>query len=148
MKKSTTKMATRLITTDAVVDSPTPLAPPVVVCPQPHEMVAITAPNDRAFADMMAISPDSRYLAAESMMAFFDEVFSECAHSGVEQVVMCMPHRGRNNLLTCMLNYPPGLMFRKLRGKYEFPEEFRGTGDVLSHLTSSTDLRYWKRVGR
>jgi hypothetical protein len=70
MKKSTTKMATRLITTDAVVDSPTPLAPPVVVCPQPHEMVAITAPNDRAFADMMAISPDSRYLAAESMMAF------------------------------------------------------------------------------
>lgn len=79
---------------------------------------------------------------AETMMAFFDEVFSQCAANDVEQVVMCMPHRGRNNLLTCMLNFPPSLMFRKLKGKYEFPDEFRGTGDVLSHLTSSTDISY------
>ena len=79
------------------------------------------------------------------MMAFFDEVFSQSSKKGIEQVVMCMPHRGRNNLLTCMLNYPPSVMFRKLKGKYEFPDEFRGTGDVLSHLTSSTDLRYADR---
>jgi len=79
---------------------------------------------------------------AETMMAFFDEVFTQCALNDVAQVVMCMPHRGRNNLLTCMLNFPPSLMFRKLKGKYEFPDEFRGTGDVLSHLTSSTDLSY------
>lgn len=79
---------------------------------------------------------------AETMMAFFDEVFSQCGSNDVEQVVMCMPHRGRNNLLTCMLNFPPSLMFRKLKGKYEFPNEFRGTGDVLSHLTSSTNLSY------
>ena len=32
--------------------------------------MAITAPNARALNDMMPMSPDSRYLAAESMMAF------------------------------------------------------------------------------
>ncbi|PNI40186.1 DHTKD1 isoform 6, partial [Pan troglodytes] len=34
------------------------------------------------------------------------------------------------------------LMFRKMRGLSEFPENFSATGDVLSHLTSSVDLDF------
>jgi len=66
--KSTTKMATREMTTEAVVDSPTPLAPPVVVCPHPQLMVAITPPNDSPLAHITMISDVSKYFAAESRM--------------------------------------------------------------------------------
>ncbi|XP_062849359.1 2-oxoadipate dehydrogenase complex component E1 [Trichomycterus rosablanca] len=77
---------------------------------------------------------------AESMMGFFLELFRFAAKSGVTDVVMGMPHRGRLNLLTGLLHFPPELMFRKMRGLSEFPENSPAIGDVLSHLTSSVDL--------
>lgn len=33
-------------------------------------------------------------------------------------VVICMPHRGRLNFLTCMLKFPPVIMFKKVRGLF------------------------------
>lgn len=51
-----------------------------------------------------------------------------------------MPHRGRLNFLTGMLNFPPEKLFRKLRGFSEFPNNVIVSGDVISHLVSSTDL--------
>ncbi|XP_072528397.1 2-oxoadipate dehydrogenase complex component E1 [Salminus brasiliensis] len=77
---------------------------------------------------------------AESMMGFFFELFRSAAKSGVTDVVMGMPHRGRLNLLTGLLRFPPELMFRKMRGLSEFPEHSPSIGDVLSHLTSSIEL--------
>ncbi|MBN3302804.1 DHTK1 dehydrogenase, partial [Amia calva] len=79
---------------------------------------------------------------AESMMGFFHELFRLCANSGVTDVIMGMPHRGRLNLLTGLLQFPPELMFRKMRGLSEFPENSPSIGDVLSHLTSSVDLDF------
>ncbi|XP_040199327.1 probable 2-oxoglutarate dehydrogenase E1 component DHKTD1, mitochondrial isoform X1 [Rana temporaria] len=79
---------------------------------------------------------------AESMMGFFHELFKVCSFSGVTDVVLGMPHRGRLNLLTGLLHFPPELMFRKMRGLSEFPENSPAIGDVLSHLTSSVDLDF------
>ncbi|KAM3926433.1 2-oxoadipate dehydrogenase complex component E1 isoform 2-T2 [Leptodactylus fuscus] len=79
---------------------------------------------------------------AESMMGFFHEMFKMCSFSGVTDVVIGMPHRGRLNLLTGLLQFPPELMFRKMRGLSEFPENSAAIGDVLSHLTSSVDLDF------
>ncbi|KAI1888053.1 hypothetical protein AGOR_G00181090 [Albula goreensis] len=79
---------------------------------------------------------------AESMMGFFYELFRLAAYSGVTDVIMGMPHRGRLNLLTGLLQFPPELMFRKMRGLSEFPENSPSIGDVLSHLTSSVDLDF------
>ncbi|XP_056596526.1 2-oxoadipate dehydrogenase complex component E1 [Triplophysa dalaica] len=79
---------------------------------------------------------------AESMMGFFDELFRSAAYSGVTDVVMGMPHRGRLNLLTGLLQFPPELMFRKMRGLSEFPENSPSIGDVLSHLTSKVELDF------
>ncbi|PSN50780.1 putative 2-oxoglutarate dehydrogenase E1 component DHKTD1 [Blattella germanica] len=78
---------------------------------------------------------------AESMMGFFLEFLNTASKSGVEQVIMCMPHRGRLNLLTGMLQFPPAQLFRKLKGISEFPEHVKATGDVPSHFTSSVDLK-------
>ncbi|XP_046401730.1 probable 2-oxoglutarate dehydrogenase E1 component DHKTD1, mitochondrial [Ischnura elegans] len=79
---------------------------------------------------------------AESMMGFFSETFKLAAKDGVEQIIFCMPHRGRLNLLTGMLKFPPEALFRKLKGHSEFPEGAKGSGDVISHLTSSVDLNF------
>ncbi|XP_010619657.1 probable 2-oxoglutarate dehydrogenase E1 component DHKTD1, mitochondrial, partial [Fukomys damarensis] len=79
---------------------------------------------------------------AESMMGFFHELLRMSAHSGVTDVIIGMPHRGRLNLLTGLLHLPPELMFRKMCGLSEFPEHSMATGDVLSHLTSSVDLDF------
>lgn len=51
-----------------------------------------------------------------------------------------MPHRGRLNFLTGMLNFPPEKLFRKLQGYSEFPDNVITTDDVISHFVSSTDL--------
>lgn len=79
---------------------------------------------------------------AESMMGFFHELLKLSAYSGITDVIIGMPHRGRLNLLTGLLQFPPELMFRKMRGLSEFPENVLATGDVLSHLTSSVDLDF------
>lgn len=79
---------------------------------------------------------------AESMMGFFYELFHQSAHSGVTDIVIGMPHRGRLNLLTGLLKFPPELMFRKMSGLSEFPDTSPAIGDVLSHLTSSVELDF------
>ncbi|KAM3870535.1 2-oxoadipate dehydrogenase complex component E1 [Diretmus argenteus] len=79
---------------------------------------------------------------AESMMGFFYKLFHQSNHSGVTDIVIGMPHRGRLNLLTGLLKFPPELMFRKIRGLSEFPENSPSIGDVLSHLTSSVELEF------
>ncbi|CAG0884050.1 unnamed protein product, partial [Darwinula stevensoni] len=77
---------------------------------------------------------------AESMFAFFLEIFAKANQYGRQRVVLAMPHRGRLNLLTGMLHFPPVIMFQKMKGMAEFPPDVKTTGDVLSHLTSSVDL--------
>ena len=46
-----------------------------------------------------------------------------------------MPHRGRLNLMTLLMNYPPEAIFHKLAGNSELPENSKGSADVLSHLS-------------
>ena len=83
----------------------------------------------------------------ESMMGCFDEIFNKCAEFDVKNVVIAMPHRGRLNFMTCLLNFPPVVMFRKMKGLTELPEGAKGIGDVLSHLYTSVDLeRQGKQV--
>ncbi|XP_063164221.1 2-oxoadipate dehydrogenase complex component E1 [Candoia aspera] len=79
---------------------------------------------------------------AESMMGFFHELLKMCSYSGVTDIILGMPHRGRLNLLTGLLHFPPELMFRKMQGLSEFPENSLAIGDVLSHLTASVDLDF------
>ena len=78
---------------------------------------------------------------AEGMMGFFTEIFGQSASdAGLKEIIIGIAHRGRLNLLTGLLQFPPVAMFRKMKGLPEFPPDQRGAGDVLSHLTSSIDL--------
>lgn len=99
---------------------------------------------------------------AEPMMVVFDEILRLC-HLGtnsklsstladddltksiglIEDVVIGMPHRGRLNLLACLLNFDmTSQIFNKTMGNLELnrKEAWMASGDVLSHL--STNVRF------
>ncbi|RLN86792.1 hypothetical protein BBJ28_00008592 [Nothophytophthora sp. Chile5] len=79
---------------------------------------------------------------AESMLPAVDAVLQACALSGVSDVVVGMPHRGRLALLVGLLEYPAHKLFHKVRGFSEFPEGFRGVDDVSSHIATSLDKKF------
>ncbi|CAG8509363.1 17737_t:CDS:10 [Funneliformis caledonium] len=79
---------------------------------------------------------------AESMMVALDKLFEVSNKAGIIMAVLCMPHRGRLNLLTDLLKFSPVRLFHKVKGNPEFPEHLPASGDVLSHLASSPVLDY------
>ncbi|CAG8589948.1 16970_t:CDS:10 [Dentiscutata erythropus] len=86
---------------------------------------------------------------AESMIVALDRLFevsNKCKFltflAGIVEAVLCMPHRGRLNLLTDLLHFSPTRLFHKIKGNPEFPENLPATGDVLSHLAISSTLEY------
>ncbi|TFK48888.1 dehydrogenase E1 and transketolase domain-containing protein 1 [Heliocybe sulcata] len=78
----------------------------------------------------------------ESMLPALDNLFRISSHAGIHHIVLAMPHRGRLNLLTDILEYPPTALFHKVKGGNEFPESYNVSGDVISHLVSSPELQY------
>ncbi|KAF8331280.1 dehydrogenase E1 and transketolase domain-containing protein 1 [Cantharellus anzutake] len=79
---------------------------------------------------------------AESMLPTLDSLFQAASRAGVENIVLCMPHRGRLSLLTDLLQYPPTALFYKIRGNSEIPQGIDATGDVISHIAASPTLSY------
>lgn len=71
----------------------------------------------------------------ESMLPALDSLLRAASEAGVEHAIIGMPHRGRLNLLTGMLELPPRALFHKIKGGYEIPEELGACGDVISHLS-------------
>lgn len=55
---------------------------------------------------------------------------------------VCELERGFNQVFFVLFCFSMQLMFRKMRGLSEFPENSPAIGDVLSHLTSSVDLDF------
>eukprot|EP00761_Pharyngomonas_kirbyi_P013892 gb/GECH01013921.1/.p1 GENE.gb/GECH01013921.1/~~gb/GECH01013921.1/.p1 ORF type:complete len:928 (+),score=206.49 gb/GECH01013921.1/:1-2784(+) len=79
---------------------------------------------------------------SESMIVAMDYAMRSLNQSGVGNVVVGMPHRGRLNLLANVLGFPVRGIINKARGGSEIPEGSDSSGDVLSHLYTSTDLDY------
>ena len=76
----------------------------------------------------------------EAMVGFYTELFRKSQEDGISDIILGMAHRGRLNLMTGLMQFPPVEMFRKMKGLPEFPSDQQGAGDVLSHLTSSFDV--------
>ncbi|XP_022702422.1 probable 2-oxoglutarate dehydrogenase E1 component DHKTD1, mitochondrial isoform X1 [Varroa jacobsoni] len=85
---------------------------------------------------------------AESMNAFFLQLFLQAPICGITDIVIGSPHRGRLNLLTGLLQFPAETVFRKMRGlpEYETSKFPKASGDVLSHLFTSVSLQSDLRV--
>ncbi|KAF9578818.1 hypothetical protein BGW38_005199, partial [Lunasporangiospora selenospora] len=79
---------------------------------------------------------------AESMMVALDALFQTASKAGITEAVVGMPHRGRLNLLTDLMQYNPTALFSKIKGNSEFPSDLPASGDVLSHIANSPVLDY------
>ena len=76
------------------------------------------------------------------MLPALDTLFSVASRAGVEHIILAMPHRGRLNLLTDLLQFSPASLFHKIKGGSEIPEELGYSGDVISHLGLTYLLRF------
>ncbi|UXI21986.1 hypothetical protein NH340_JMT07929 [Sarcoptes scabiei] len=89
---------------------------------------------------------------AETMLVFIEELIqqslirNQLKMGSIAEIVIGMPHRGRLNLMTNLLDYPFEALFNKMFGGEEFslsnnPKQSKFIGDVLSHLYTSKEIR-------
>lgn len=70
---------------------------------------------------------------AESTIVLLDEVCDVAANTGLSEVTIGMPHRGRLNVLANIVGKSYGQIFREFEGSID-PHQIMGTGDVKYHL--------------
>ena len=70
---------------------------------------------------------------AESTIPLLDAVLGGAAHSGLDEVVIGMPHRGRLNVLANIVGKSYRQIFREFEGAVD-PGTAHGSGDVKYHL--------------
>jgi 2-oxoglutarate dehydrogenase E1 component len=74
----------------------------------------------------------------EALIPLLDTLVEEAGRLGVVEMVLGMPHRGRLNVLTHVLDKPYEMIFAEFEGA-RLPDEVSGDGDVKYHLGRSTD---------
>jgi 2-oxoglutarate dehydrogenase E1 component len=62
------------------------------------------------------------------------------ARSGVKEIAIGMPHRGRLNTLVNVVKKPYTQLFSEFGGESFKPDDVQGSGDVKYHLGTSTDV--------
>jgi 2-oxoglutarate dehydrogenase E1 component len=73
----------------------------------------------------------------EMLIPLLEAVIDRAGSSGVREIVMGMPHRGRLNVLVNILHKPYGMVFSEFEGN--LPRTVAGDGDVKYHLGFSGD---------
>jgi 2-oxoglutarate dehydrogenase E1 component len=76
----------------------------------------------------------------EALIPLLDMLVEEAARLEAVEMVLGMPHRGRLNVLTHVLDKPYEMIFAEFEGA-RLPEDVIGDGDVKYHLGRSTDRR-------
>jgi 2-oxoglutarate dehydrogenase E1 component len=69
----------------------------------------------------------------ESVIPLTDAIVSAAAESGLDEVCIGMPHRGRLNMLANIAGKSVGQIFQEFQGHYA-ENEVHGSGDVKYHL--------------
>ena len=69
----------------------------------------------------------------ESVIPMLDAVISSAADTGLDEVCIGMPHRGRLNVLANIAGKSYGQIFQEFEGNYH-DNEVHGSGDVKYHL--------------
>ncbi|XP_001650884.2 probable 2-oxoglutarate dehydrogenase E1 component DHKTD1 homolog, mitochondrial [Aedes aegypti] len=77
---------------------------------------------------------------AESIMAFYRQLFLCAAEADLSNIVVGMPHRGKLNVLTTLFQTRPVKIFRKFKGLPEFPADAKAMCDIANHFNTSTDI--------
>ena len=73
----------------------------------------------------------------ESTIPLLDQILTEAAHDGLDEVCIGMPHRGRLNVLANIAGKDYSRIFNEFEGHYG-EESVHGSGDVKYHLGSQS----------
>ncbi|KAI1720525.1 dehydrogenase e1 component domain-containing protein [Ditylenchus destructor] len=76
---------------------------------------------------------------SEAAMGLYSYLLEDSPNYGVKEFIFEGAHRGKLALQTIIFRYPAAQLFRKIRGKPEFPDNIQGSGDVLTHQISHFD---------
>ena len=85
---------------------------------------------------------------AESTIPLIETIIHSASDLGVEEIVLGMPHRGRLNVLTTVMNKSYAAVFSEFQGEPANPGDVQGSGDVKYHLGTSSDreLKNGRRI--
>ena len=100
-----------------------------------HELLARSETFDQFLQNKFPNLKRYGLEGGESMLSALDALFRAAFEAGVEHAIVSMPHRGRLNFLTGLLEYSPRALFHKIKGGFEVPEDLGAGGDVISHLS-------------
>ncbi len=87
----------------------------------------------------------------EPLLPLLNNIFSSASsEQGIDSCVMSMPHRGRLNVLTLLLDYPVYQLLRKIQGACDIPEaeSIMATDDVTSHVGCSNARVFVNEPGK
>ncbi|MCC6719281.1 MAG: 2-oxoglutarate dehydrogenase E1 component [Acetobacteraceae bacterium] len=77
---------------------------------------------------------------AEVTIPALQMIIETAARSGVREIAIGMPHRGRLNTLVNVVKKPYTQLFSEFGGESFKPDDVQGSGDVKYHLGTSVDL--------
>jgi 2-oxoglutarate dehydrogenase E1 component len=78
----------------------------------------------------------------ESTVPVIEQILKRGSQLGLQEMVIGMPHRGRLNILTSILQKPYRAIFSEFQGNSANPEDIQGSGDVKYHLGTSSDREF------
>src|SRR5579864_2673342 len=78
----------------------------------------------------------------ESMIPALEQIIKRGGQLGVKEIVICMAHRGRLNVLANVMAKPYRQLFHEFSGGSANPTEVQGSGDVKYHLGASSDREF------
>lgn len=89
---------------------------------------------------------DAKYVAqvryslegGESLIPLLDELAKRARQQNIEEVVICMAHRGRVNVLLNIMGQPPAELFQEFEGTKDYGNTL---GDVKYHRGYSRDVK-------
>ncbi len=79
---------------------------------------------------------------AEAMAPALEQIIKRGGALGLKDIVLGMPHRGRLNVLTNVMNKPTRAIFNEFKGGSSNPDDVEGSGDVKYHLGASSDREF------
>jgi len=75
----------------------------------------------------------------EALVPALESILKVGGALGIREIVIGMPHRGRLNVLTNVMQKPFRQLFHEFAGGSSNPDDVAGSGDVKYHLGTSTD---------
>ncbi|MEO0679694.1 MAG: thiamine pyrophosphate-dependent enzyme, partial [Pseudomonadota bacterium] len=78
----------------------------------------------------------------EAAIPAMEQIIKRGGALGVKDIIVGMPHRGRLNVLACVMGKPYRAIFNEFQGGSFKPEDVDGSGDVKYHLGASSDREF------